>query len=159
MSILRACARPMLASMFLYGGANALRDPGAVAPAAEPVVHALADRLPGVPHDVRTAVRLNGAVQVAAGALLATGRVPRLAALALAGTLLPVTWAGHRFWAAEDEQERAQQRIHFLKNVSMLGGLLITAADVGAGPSLTWRARHAAREAADQVAQYVPHPG
>ncbi|WP_371682352.1 DoxX family membrane protein [Kitasatospora sp. MMS16-BH015] len=128
--------------MFLHGGASALAGPERLEPAAAPVVRGLADRLPGVPRDTRTAIRLNGGVQVAAACLLATGHFARPAAAALAATLVPVTWAGHRFWEAEDEQERAQQRIHFLKNLSMLGGLLIAAADTGSGPSLAWRARH-----------------
>lgn len=66
----------------------------------------------------------------------------------LAGTLVPTTLAGHRYWEIEDKQERAQQRIHFLKNLTMLGGLLIAAADTGGNPSLAWRSRHAARAAA-----------
>ena len=51
------------------------------------------------------------------------------------------------FWEAEEEADRAQQRIHFLKNLSMLGGLLITAADTAGNPSLAWRTRHAAKTA------------
>jgi putative oxidoreductase len=92
-------------------------------------------------------VRLNGAVQMAAGTLLALGRFPRLSALALAATLVPTTAAGHRFWEAEEDADRTQQRIHFLKNLSMFGGLLITAADTSGQPSLAWRTRHGARAA------------
>ncbi|MDH6129029.1 DoxX family protein [Kitasatospora sp. GP82] len=115
------------------------------------MVHSLADRLPAVPADTATAIRLNAGVQVVAAVLLASGRLTRVSALALAVTLVPVTWAGHRFWEAEDEQERAQQRIHFLKNLSMLGGLLITAADTGSGPSLAWRARQRVRGISHKV--------
>ncbi|WP_371494133.1 DoxX family protein [Kitasatospora sp. NBC_00374] len=143
MSIMRTCARPLLATMFLYGGAGALRDPERAAPAAEPVVRSLTGLL-GVPATVRGAVRLTAAAQVTAGTLLAFGRVPRTAALALAVTLVPATLACHRFWEAEDDRERALQRVQFLKNVSMCGGLLIAAADNGPGPSLAWRARHPA---------------
>ncbi|MER8185225.1 DoxX family membrane protein [Kitasatospora sp. NPDC094015] len=142
MSLIRATARPLQASMFLYGGLGALRRPDRVAAAAEPVVRTLAGQVPVVPRDTVTAIRLNAGVQVVAALALATGRATRLSALALAATLVPVTWAGHRFWAAEDEAERARQRIHFFKNLSMLGGLLVTAADNGAGPTLAWRARH-----------------
>ena len=79
--------------------------------------------------------------------LLALGRFPRLSALTLAATLVPTTAAGHRFWEAEEDADRAQQRIHFLKNLSMFGGLLITAADTAGNPSLAWRTRHAAKTA------------
>jgi len=136
----------MLASIFVIQGFETFRHPERVAPRAEPLVRPLADRFTAVPAKTEDAVRLNGAVQMAAGMLLALGRFPRLSALALAATLVPTTLAGHRFWEAEDA-ERAQQRIHFLKNLSMLGGLLIAAADTAGHPSLAWRARHGARTA------------
>src|SRR5205814_7752264 len=74
---------------------------------------------------------------------LAMGRLPRLSAMAIAATLVPTTLAGHRYWESEDKQERATQRIHFMKNVSMLGGLLLAAVDTAGNPSLAWRGRHA----------------
>ncbi|WP_069173960.1 DoxX family protein [Streptomyces griseus] len=145
MSLLRFAGRPMLASMFVAGGMNSLRSPEAVAPAAEPVVRPVADRVAVLPDRTEHLVRINGAVQVVGGVLLGLGRWPRLSALALAVTLVPTTLAGHRFWEAEEPSDRVQQRIHFLKNVSMLGGLLIAAGDTGGAPSLLWRGRHAAR--------------
>ncbi|AKZ53885.1 conserved exported protein of unknown function [Streptomyces ambofaciens ATCC 23877] len=144
MSLLRMVGRPMLASMFVAGGLQSLRSPQQVAPAAEPIVRPVTDRVSALPDSTEQLVRLNGAVQVVGGVLLGFGRCPRLAALAVAATLVPTTLAGHRFWEAEDPSERAQQRIHFLKNVSMLGGLLIAADDTGSSPSLLWRGRHAA---------------
>jgi hypothetical protein len=111
------------------------------------VVRQLSDRIPAVPAKTEDAVRLNGAVQMAAGLLLSLGWFPRLAALVLAGTLVPTTAAGHRFWEDEEDADRAQQRIHFLKNLSMFGGLLIAAADTGGKPSIAWRARHSRQEA------------
>jgi putative oxidoreductase len=137
----------MVASIFVIQGYDTFRRPERVAPRAEPVVRPLAERIPAVPTKTEDAVRLNGAVQMVAGLLLATGRFPRLSALALAGTLVPTTLAGHRFWEAEEEGDQAQQRIHFLKNLSMLGGLLIAAADTAGSPSLAWRTRHAATTA------------
>ncbi|MDQ0753790.1 putative oxidoreductase [Streptomyces africanus] len=146
MSLLRVLGRPMLASMFLTGGLNSVRDPETVAPAAEPVVQPVTERVSALPDRTEQVVRLNGAVQVVAGLMLATGRMPRPAALAIAATLVPTTLAGHRFWEEEDPSERAQQRIHFFKNMSMLGGLLIAADDTGARPSVLWRGSHAARD-------------
>lgn len=147
MAVLRALARPMLASIFILEGYDKLRRPEQVTSLAEPVVNPLAENVPGVPDETEQAVRINGAVQLAAGSLLALGKFPRLAALAIAGTLVPTTAAGHRFWEAQGKQERAEQRVHFLKNLSMLGGLLIAAADTGGRPSLAWRGRHAAGHA------------
>jgi putative oxidoreductase len=137
----------MVASIFVIQGFDTFRHPEKVAPRAEPVVRPLADRFTVVPAKTEDAVRLNGAVQMAAGTLLALGRFPRLSALALAATLVPTTAAGHRFWEAEEDADRTQQRIHFLKNLSMFGGLLITAADTSGQPSLAWRTRHGARAA------------
>jgi len=147
MTVLRAVARPMLASIFVIQGFDTMLHPEKVAPRADPVVRPLAGLMPGVPGRTEDAVRLNGAVQFTAGSLLALGIFPRLSALAIAATLVPTTVAGHRFWEVEDDKERAQQRIHFLKNLAIFGGLLIAAADTAGRPSLAWRARHAARAA------------
>ena len=121
----------MLAAIFVVAGSATLLDPKRVAPKAEPVVTPLADKVPGVPADPEKAVQLNSAVQVAAGTTLGLGLLPRISALALAGSLVPTTLAGHRFWDVEDPADRAQQRIQFLKNLAMFGGLLLAATDRG----------------------------
>lgn len=152
MSALRPLARIMMSSMFVAGGLDALLHPEPKAPIARDVAAMVAASIPGLPEqDTETLIRLNGGVQVGAGALLALGRLPRLSALALAGSLVPTTFAGHRFWEQEDEAQRKQQQIHFLKNVAMFGGLLLAAADTEGRPGLTWRARHAAQHAETAV--------
>ena len=142
----------MLASIFIVQGFDSLLHPDTKAPAAEPVVRPLAERVPVIPDQVEQAVRLNGAVQLVAGSLLAIGRFPRLSAAVLAASLLPTTAAGHRFWESDDKQERTQQKIHFLKNVTMLGGLLIAAGDTAGNPSVAWRGRNAAKTARREAA-------
>src|ERR1700759_3689611 len=144
MSVLRPVARPMMALNFIVQGIDSLLHPDTKAPAAEKVVRPLAERVPAVPDQVEQAVRLNGAVQVLAGSLLAVGKFPRLSAAALAATLIPTTAAGHRFWENDDKQQRAQQQVHFLKTLSMLGRLLIAPGDTAGNPSIAWRGRHAA---------------
>ncbi|MGI8450936.1 MAG: DoxX family protein [Streptosporangiaceae bacterium] len=151
MAVLRALARPMLASIFIVQGYDTLRRPERVAPHAEKVVGPLKARVDALPDNTEQLVRINGGVQLVAGSLLAIGRFPRLSALALAATLVPTTLAGHPYWEAEDDKERAQQRIHFLKNLTMLGGLLIAAADTEGNPSLAWRSRHAVQAARHDV--------
>ncbi|MDX2978233.1 DoxX family protein [Streptomyces microflavus] len=155
MTVLRRVARPLLASMFVSGGYSAVRDPARLVPAAEsvtdPVSTRIAPRTSLLPEDPERLVRLNGAVQLGAGVLLALGRAPRLASAALAATLVPTTLAAHRFWTIEDPEERATQRIQFLKNASMLGGLLIAAADTHGKPSLAYRTRHTVGHASDAV--------
>ena len=61
----------MVASIFIVQGYDTFRRPERVAPLAEPVVRPLAERVPAVPAKAEQAVRLNGAVQMAAGSLLA----------------------------------------------------------------------------------------
>jgi uncharacterized membrane protein YphA (DoxX/SURF4 family) len=68
-------------------------------------------------------------VQVTAGALLVLGKAPRLSALALAGSLIPTTLAGHSYWKIEDPATRKAQRIQFHKNLAMIGGLLFAVLD------------------------------
>ncbi|MEV0523145.1 DoxX family protein [Streptomyces sp. NPDC050439] len=148
MAVLRKCARPLLASVFLSGGFSTLRNPKRVAPAAEPVAVPLSSKISRLPQDPERLVRINGAVQLGAGAMLATGRVPRVAALALAGSLVPTTLAGHAWWKEEDPERRAAQRTQFIKNLSLLGGLLLAAADTHGKPSLAYRGRSAAKSGA-----------
>ena len=197
--LVRRVARPLLSSVFIFGGLDAIRRPSGRAEVGEPVIDlidqavvqpaakrvavgaaGLADEVSAatadiaeevsdpdlhtqatVAHDTEadasatlrrvsiggldladeTYVRINGAVQVAAGLLLATGRAPRLASTALAASIVPTTIAGHRFWEYEGE-ERHLQRMHFVKNASLLGGLILAAVDTEGRPGLAWRARH-----------------
>jgi uncharacterized membrane protein YphA (DoxX/SURF4 family) len=127
--IVRTIARPMIGSLFILAGLDVLANPEPRARVAKPVVDRVAAAVPIAPTDPVTAVTLNALVHVGAGALLAAGIFPRLAALTLAGSLVPTTFAGHRFWEIEDPIQRAQQRTQFLKNTAIFGGLLITAFD------------------------------
>lgn len=148
MMLVRRLARPMLASIFISGGLDTLRNPAAKVPAAEPVADPIAERVPYLPEDTETLVRVNGAVQLGAGILLALGRFPRLSSTLLAGSIIPTTAAGHRFWEETDQQTRAQQRTHFFKNLGLLGGLILAAVDTEGRPGLAWRARHAGHHVA-----------
>jgi len=142
MSIVRRLARPMFASMFVLGGADAFRHPEARATQAAPVAKKIAAALPmQLPEDPVQLVRMDAAVKVLGGLLFATGRQPRLAALALGASLVPTTLAGHSFWEYDDAAQRASQRIHFFKNVSLLGGCLLAAVDTEGRPSVGYRAR------------------
>jgi putative oxidoreductase len=82
-----------------------------------------------VPLEPELAVRLNGAIMLAGGAALAIGLFSRLAAGALAGSLVPTTLAGHPYWRLDDPAARCQQRIHFFKNVGLFGGALLVLAE------------------------------
>jgi putative oxidoreductase len=151
--LVRRIARPMLAATFIYGGIDTLRNPQSRVPGAAPVVEQITGiaekQLPvEVPRDVEQWVKINAGVHVGAGTLLALGKLPRFSALALAVSLVPTTFAGHRFWEHQDPKERFGQTSNFLKNTSMLGGLMLAAVDTEGRPSVGWRARRTAGAAA-----------
>jgi uncharacterized membrane protein YphA (DoxX/SURF4 family) len=152
MSLSRRVARPMLASIFIVGGLDALRHPEGKVKRAEAVTQPLTERFAALPQDTETLVRINGAVQVGAGALLAVGKFRRLAALALLGSIVPTTYAGHRFWEEADDATRAEQKMHLLKNVGLAGGLILAALDTEGAPSLGWRAKRKAHNLGTAVA-------
>ena len=159
--LVRRIARPLLSAIFISGGIDALRNPAQKAQAAAPLIDKSTEALPGsvtqkIPSDPETLVKINAAVQIGGGVLLATGKAPRLASLALAGSLVPTTVVGHDFWNETDPAKKAAQRTQFLKNVSLLGGLLIAAVDTEGKPSLGWRGRRAARHAQETVAAALP---
>jgi uncharacterized membrane protein YphA (DoxX/SURF4 family) len=146
----------MLACVFVGGGVRALRAPAVPEEPADPGpadADAASSRFPCLPQNTEQLALVCAAVQVGAGALLALGRMPRLSSLALAASLVPTTLADHPFWTVDDPEERAVQRVLFLKNVSLTGGLLLAAADTHGKPSLAYRARGAAHRAAADVAE------
>ena len=151
MTVSRLIARPMLASIFIVGAATALKNTSPSAAKAAPVTDKLVPlaKKAGIPlpEDPETLVRINAGVQIAAGLALATGRAPRLSAAVLAASLIPTTAAGHRFWEAEDPAQRTQQKLHFFKNVSVVGGLIIAAGDTDGKPGVAWRTRRVAKDA------------
>lgn len=159
MTITRLLARPMLASIFVAGGINALRNTESHAVKAKKVtdrVVPLAKRAaPGVtiPSDPTTLVRINAGAQILAAAALATGRAPRLSATVLAASLVPTTFAGHAFWDETDPQVKAAQRLQFTKNTAVLGGLLLAGVDTEGKPGLAWRARRAAKDVRREARQ------
>lgn len=153
MTPIRLLARPMLASMFVVGGINSLKNTKWAAEQAKPVTDKMMpmvqQAMPSapIPKDPETLVRINAGVHILAGLALATGRVPRLSSFALAATLVPTTVAGHRFWEETDPTMKANQQTHFFKNVSMLGGLILASVDTQGKPGLAWRAKRAATDA------------
>jgi putative oxidoreductase len=142
-SPIRRLARPMLAGIFITGGIDSLRHP---APRAELVAGA------GLTSPEQL-VRANAAAQIGGGLMLATSRLPRVAALVLAGSLIPTTYVGHPFWQEKDKVKRKQQQVHFLKNLSTMGGLLLAVADTGGRESLPHAAGRVSRSVRKDAAR------
>jgi putative oxidoreductase len=128
MGLIHRMGRSLLAPMFVTGGLDAIRNPESKQNKAEVVTGPITETL-GLPDETPMLVRVNGAVQVVGGVLLGMGKLTRIAAFALAASLIPTTLAGHRFWEETDPKSKATQRIHFLKNTAMLGGLLLITTD------------------------------
>ncbi|WP_414687572.1 DoxX family protein [Mycobacterium sp.] len=161
--LIRRIARPLLSAVFIGQGVETLRNPKVAADAAEPTVTALRT-LPEpfgskVPSDPETAARLNAAVQVGGGLLLATGKLPRIASAALAFTVMPGSVGAHLFWHEYDPDRKAQKRRDLLTDLSLLGGLIIASADTAGEPSLGWRGRRAAGRISEAVSAALPLDG
>ncbi|GGQ45393.1 DoxX family membrane protein [Couchioplanes azureus] len=146
MKPVRAAARAMLGAIFVVSGARIVLNPDSKVDTAKRVtdkVGPMIEKLdPRLPSDARALVRLKAGSDVAAGLLLATGRFTRPAAAVLAAGLVPTTVAGHSFWTMP-QPEREQHQIHFLKNLGLLGGLLLAAVDTHGKPGLKYRTTHA----------------
>jgi len=69
-------------------------------------------------------VALVGLVEIVGGLSILTGTLARVGALALLAVLVPTTLLFHDFWEFSGAERQAQLS-HFLKNLSILGGLLL----------------------------------
>ncbi|MFO1412570.1 MAG: DoxX family protein [Burkholderiales bacterium] len=123
--------RILLAAIFLWSGYGKLTGfasaAGAIASKGLPLPEVLAAGA--------IAVELGG------GLLLLAGWQARWAALAIFLFLIPTTLLFHNFWAAPPEAV-AGQKIHFFKNVAIMGGMLIVWA-FGPGRFAVGREEHA----------------
>jgi len=158
--LIRRIARPLLSVVFIGQGIDSLLHPKAAAEAAAPAVGGL-QALPdpvgsNIPNNPQTVAQVNAAVQVGGGLLLATGRMPRVASAALAFTVLPANLGAHMFWNETDPQRKTEKRKEFLTDLSLLGGLMIAAADTAGKPSLGWRGRRAAERLSERVSSALP---
>jgi putative oxidoreductase len=139
----RALARPLMAAMYVADGASALKSPG---PRVDMV------RSAGLSEPEKL-VQVNAATMLVGGLLFATGRLPRLSALALFASMVPTTWVGHAFWSETDPQAKQMQQMQFMKNLSMMGGLLLATADTGGRESLPHAAGRLSRRAQRKAAK------
>ncbi len=83
---------------------------------------------------------------IAGGLSVILGYKARIGAALLLVFLVLATYYFHHFWNIDDAQAKQQQMIEFLKNLSMMGAMLLIIAN-GSGPlSLDNRIRRTANE-------------
>jgi uncharacterized membrane protein YphA (DoxX/SURF4 family) len=159
--LLRRIARPLFASWFVSEGYDAARRPEVHAERAraglERVVRlvprgALGGALDRYRHPTTaqlvTLVRAHGAATAAAGALLAAGKAPRTAALALAALTAPLILANLplREHPAPDKEARRDRKDRLVRAVAFTGGALLAGVDYEGRPGVAWRVAKAREE-------------
>lgn len=124
---LRTIARPLLASWFIYGGIESIIDPEHRAERSGRMVAPVLKEAGFEDVPTTALVQAHGVATVAAATALAFSKTPKTAATAL-GLLTAVTVAaGRPFWLEEPGHAREAGREAFVKNISLLGGVMIAA--------------------------------
>ncbi|MEE1622189.1 DoxX family protein [Zafaria sp. Z1313] len=144
MSPVRAIARPLLASSFIWSGVERLRKPEEAGEQLRPTLRRASAVLPQLREAAEKpalVARVIGGVQVIAGVLFALGRFPRLSASLLVGSSLLASVDG-------SSPHRTGDR---LKNASLAGGVLLASVDTAGQPSIAWRAQHLTADARKQL--------
>ena len=70
-------------------------------------------------------VPLSGLMAVVGGLSVLLGIWADLGALLILAFLLPVAFFMHAFWKETDEQQKANQMAHFMKNIVIAGGAIV----------------------------------
>ncbi|MCA5894621.1 DoxX family membrane protein [Isoptericola sp. NEAU-Y5] len=148
--LLRRIARPLLAAPFVYDGIQAALHPAEHVDTAREA-SMLVTRTVGTPslsdRQLGLLVRAHGAATAVAGLLLALGRTPRTAALALAALTAPLAVAHQPF--TSKGAERNERTAAFVKDLGKVGAAVIAGIDLEGRPGVTYRVQQARDHAAD----------
>jgi putative oxidoreductase len=124
--------RLLIAAIFLVSGLAKLTDtPGTVA-------HMTAA---GIPYPDTLAL-VAGCAEVLGALAIATGFLTRVASVGLILFMIPTTLIFHAFWN-DAGQERMTQMVNFMKNLAIIGGLAVLAAQGAGRFSIDHRIRRA----------------
>ncbi|MBD7917655.1 DoxX family membrane protein [Cellulomonas sp. Sa3CUA2] len=159
--LLRRLARPLFASWFVSQGLDALRHPGAHAQVVRDGLDGVRSRVPlsarsSAPGPVAqaltgglsdkqlaTATQVHGAAMLVAGAMLAVGRAPRSAALALAALTVPLVVVNLPLGRGLTPDEKKARSERFVRALSFTGGAVLAGVDLEGRPGVSWRVQHA----------------
>ncbi|MUK02183.1 DoxX family membrane protein [Vibrio cholerae] len=147
MTLVRVIARPLIASSFVFSGVDRLRSAGATAPQLKPVLASVAKVVPAaasVTGNEKLVGQVLGATQVGAALLLGIGRFSRVAALLLTVTATVNALVDYRSGDASTPEGKKARRTQLLKNLSLIGAVLLATVDTNGRPGIAWRAEHLA---------------
>ena len=121
--ILAVIGRLMLAAIFLLSSVGKLTNFNGTA-------GMMADK--GIP---AAQIMLVGAIafEIAGGLSIVLGYKPRIGAILLLVFLVLATYFFHDFWKIADPKEKQEQMVQFLKNLAIMGAMVLIIAN-GTGP-------------------------
>jgi len=147
--LLRRIARPLFATWFITEGLDVVRHPAAHAADARGALKLLEKRFSlDVPdlsdRQLTTAVQAHGVALAGAGALLAVGRAPRTAALALAVLTAPLIVVNLPDKDADrDPTLKKARRERLVRALAFTGGAILAGIDLEGRPGVTRRVQDA----------------
>lgn len=150
MTLVRVLARPLLASSFVLTGIDRLRNTDATATALRPTLERINKAVPAaasVTSNEQRVAKVLGAAHLGAAVLLGIGRFSRLSALVLVGTSSLNAVIEFNNADSSTSKARKDRRNQLLKNLSLIGAVLLAAVDTNGRPSWAWRAEHFAEDA------------
>ncbi len=159
MSFLRFIGRSLFASVFIVDGLKKVTKPAEQADDAARVTETLtplvqrlapAGYSSHVPEQAETWVRLTGALELAGGAMFATGIGRRLGAILLvkaSAMNVAIAWPDK----STSESERSASRSEALTHGALLGAALVASRDLQGRPSLGYRTEKGAQRAVDKA--------
>ncbi|AEI12845.1 DoxX family membrane protein [Cellulomonas gilvus] len=159
--LLRRLARPLFATWFVTEGIDALRRPVPHVADARAVLARVERARPDARVDVTDAqltgiVRAHGAAVVTAGAMLALGKAPRTAALALAALTAPLVLATLPERGAKrlDPVAAQARQDRLVRTLAFAAGAVLVAADREGRPGVAWRLQDARARRAAAAAEH-----
>lgn len=150
MTLVRVLARPLLASSLVLTGIDRVRNTDTAATALRPTLDRIAKVVPSaasVTGNEKQVAKVLGAAHLGASVLLGIGRFSRLSALVLVATSTLNTVVEFNSADSSTAKARKERRNQLVKNLSLIGAVLLAAVDTNGRPSWAWRAEHFAEEA------------
>lgn len=149
MTIVRFVARPLLASSFIASGVDRLKNSANTAEQLRPVLERAGKTVPSakpVTSNAEMVAKVVSGTQIGAGVLLGIGKLSRFAATLLVASSALNAVVEYRSADGSSKEAKAQRRNQLLKNVSLIGAVLLAAVDTNGKPGLAWRAEHFASD-------------